>query len=171
MLSKSTETSALNYTVLKLSSGADHKTTQLTSSATRPRLALLPQSLLLSTQMATAFSGVFKSTLKHSFQQVSPQWSSSVLNGSQRTPHLPPMVLSLISFAIGLKNKTKMVIGQSTTTTPTYLVDHGQVRTLTLKLMENGTYSALKNKLSKLTNSGIQTLHGNKLTPKTNQAS
>lgn len=60
MLSKSTETSALNCTVLKLSSGADHKTTQLTSLATRPRLALLPQLHLLSTQMVMVFSGVFK---------------------------------------------------------------------------------------------------------------
>ena len=60
MLSKSTETSALNCTALKLFSGTDHKTTQLTSSATRPRLALLPQSLLLSTQMVMVFSGVFK---------------------------------------------------------------------------------------------------------------
>jgi hypothetical protein len=125
MLSKSTETSARNCMALKLSSGIDHKTTQLTSSATRHRLALLPQSLLLNTQMVTAFSGVYKSTPKHSFQRVSKQWSSSVLNGSQRTPLLPPMALSLISFAIGLNKQTKWEIGQSSKTTPTYLVDHG----------------------------------------------
>lgn len=165
MLSKSTRMSALNCTVLKLSSGASHKTTQLTSLATRLRLALLLPSLLLSTQMVTVFSGVFKSTLRHSFQQVSLQWYSSVLNGSLITPLLPPMALTLTTFATGLKNRMILGLGPSTTTTLTYSVEHGQARTLTPKLMPNGTCSTLSWKWNSTTISGTQISLGNKFTP------
>jgi len=160
MLSKFTKTSALNCMALKLSSGANHKTTQLTSSATRPRLVLLPLSLLLSTQMATDSSGVFKSTPKLSFHQVSLLWFSSVLNGSQRTPLHLQTALSLTSFATGPKSKTITATGPYLTTTPTYLVDNGAVWTLTLKSTTSRTCSTLSWKWNFTTISGTQTSHG-----------
>ena len=160
MLSKSTEMSALNCMALKLSSGANHKTTQLTSSATRLRLALLPLSLLLSTQMVTVFSGVFKSTPKLSLHQVSLLWFSSVLSGSQRTPLHLLTELSLTSFAIGLKSKTITAIGPYLTTTPMCLVENGAVLTLILKSTTSRTCLTLPWKWNFTTNSGTQTSHG-----------
>jgi len=171
MLSKSTETSALKCTVLKLFSGADHKTTQLTSSATRLRLVLLPPSPSLNTQMVTVSSGVFKWTPELFFHQVSLLWSSSVLNGSLRTPLHLPTALSLISFAIGLKSKTITATGPSSTMTLTYLVEHGVALTLTLKSTLSGICSTPLWKWNSTTISGTQTSLGNKFTLTTNLVS
>lgn len=171
MLSKSTRTSALKCTVLKLFSGTNHKTTQLTSSATRLRLVLLLPSPLLNTLMVTVSSGVFKWTPELFFHQVSLLWSSSVHNGSLRTPLLLPTALSLTSFAIGLKNKTKTATGPSSTMTPTYLVEHGAARTLILKSTPSGICSTPLWKWNSTTICGTQTSLGNKFTLTTNLVS